>query len=175
MIFVTTGISGAPFDRLLRVIDELSVDEEIVVQHGPSVVRPRNARCVSFLPFDELSRLVADASHVITHAGAGSVLVAFVNGKRPIVVPRLPHHGELVDDHQLRFARHLGAAGLADVVEDPAELPAYIRTAPVAERTPPPTKTRLMSDLSTYVDSILATEDADRRSAVAGESMEAYR
>jgi len=154
LIFVTTGINGRPFDRLLRVIDELSVDEEIVVQHGPSAFRPRAARCVSFLSFDELNGLVASASRVVTHAGVGSVLVAFLNGKRPIVVPRLSQYRELIDDHQLQFARHLGNAGLADVVEDPEDLPAYLSAAPSADRPPRPTRSHLISDLSSYLDSI---------------------
>lgn len=154
MILVTTGINGSPFDRLLRVIDGLSIDEEIVVQHGPSAFRPRNATCVSFLSFDELNRLVASASRVVTHAGVGSVLVAFLNSKRPIVVPRLSEYGELVDDHQLQFARQLADTGLADVVEELEELPAYVSAAPLPGRPLRPMMTRLISDLSSYLASV---------------------
>ena len=59
MILVTTGSSGGSFDRLLAVVERFGVDEEVVVQHGPSALRPEGARCVAYVPFDELSRLVS--------------------------------------------------------------------------------------------------------------------
>jgi UDP-N-acetylglucosamine transferase subunit ALG13 len=157
MIFVTTGVTGAPFDRLLRVVDDLPTDEEIIVQHGPSSVRPRRARCVSFLPFAELTHLVDESSLVITHAGAGSVLVALSRGKRPLVVPRLPQYGELVDDHQLRFARHLAAANLADVVEEPEQLPKMIPLPANSRPMATSTQVQLVSDLSAYLHSVCSS------------------
>ena len=68
MIFVTTG-TCEPFDRLLHAVDAASIDEELVVQHGFSPVRPHGARCVEFLPFAELVELVREARVVVTHAG----------------------------------------------------------------------------------------------------------
>jgi UDP-N-acetylglucosamine transferase subunit ALG13 len=121
MIFVTTG-TCEPFDRLLRAVDALSIDEELVVQHGFSPVRPRGARCVEFLPFAELVDLVREARVVVTHAGVGTVLTALANGKRPVVVPRRAGAGDAVDDHQVEFARRVAASGLVTLVEDLDEL-----------------------------------------------------
>ena len=126
MILVTVGSSRFPFDRLLRAVDLLPRDEEIVVQHGPSEVRPSGARCVPFIPFDSLGELVREARLVVTHAGVGSILLALSHGKQPLVVPRLRRFGETVDDHQLESARRFGRDDLVTLVEDPQELAGVI-------------------------------------------------
>jgi UDP-N-acetylglucosamine transferase subunit ALG13 len=127
VIFVTTGTCD-PFDRLLLAVDGLALHEELVVQHGISPVRPRGARCVDYLAYEELVSLVRAARVVITHAGVGSVLTALANGKQPIVVPRLAGAGDAIDDHQLEFARHAARAGIVRLVEDPHDLGEALRT-----------------------------------------------
>src|SRR5262249_42866892 len=122
MILVSTGTNGESFDRLLGEVAALSLGEEMVVQHGPSKIRPAGARCVDYVTFDEYVGLVRRADCVVTHAGAGSVLVALMNGKRPVVVPRLTRFREAVDDHQLVFARRLATTGAVRLVEDPSRL-----------------------------------------------------
>jgi UDP-N-acetylglucosamine transferase subunit ALG13 len=115
MIFVTVGTNEASFDRLVAAVEDVPPGEELIVQCGASELRPGRATCVDFLPFDELVRLVRSARVVVTHAGAGSTMVALANGKRPIVVPRLHRYGEAVDDHQLHFAERLAGRGLVTV------------------------------------------------------------
>jgi UDP-N-acetylglucosamine transferase subunit ALG13 len=122
MILVSVGTNEARFDRLLRAVDELHCSEQVIVQHGPSAIRPANARCVDYLPFEELVEHVRAARVVITHAGVGSVMVSLANGKRPLVVPRLRCFGEAVDDHQVPLARRLSDAGLVTLAEDPGHL-----------------------------------------------------
>ena len=122
MILVAVGSSQFPFDRLLRSVEALNGGETLVVQHGPSSVRPAGARCVSFLPFDELEALVREARIVVTHAGVGSILLALTHGKRPFVVPRRRGYGETVDDHQVESARRFASARLVTLVEEPAGL-----------------------------------------------------
>jgi len=122
MIFVSVGTHEAPFDRLLRTVYELGLDEEIVVQHGPSSVRSELALEAEYLSFDEVVDYIRAARAVVTHAGVGSVMVALANGKRPIVMPRLHSFDEHVDDHQLELARRLEANGLVTVVESPAAM-----------------------------------------------------
>ncbi len=123
MIFVTVGTNEAPFDRLLRAIDVLGLDEELVVQCGSSEVRPQNARCLDFLSFEEVRDHVRQARAVIAHAGVGTVLTTLGIGKKPIVVPRLHRYREAVDDHQVHFARRLHDEGLVQLVLDPTDLP----------------------------------------------------
>ncbi|HZT91501.1 MAG TPA: glycosyltransferase [Gaiellaceae bacterium] len=122
MILVTVGTNGAPFDRLLRLVDALDTAEPLVVQRGSSRLAPRRASCIDFAPFPELAELVASARAVVSHAGVGSVLLALHAGHRPILVPRLRRFREAVDDHQLELALRLHDEGLAHVAQTEAEL-----------------------------------------------------
>jgi UDP-N-acetylglucosamine--N-acetylmuramyl-(pentapeptide) pyrophosphoryl-undecaprenol N-acetylglucosamine transferase len=149
MIFATTG-TCEPFDRLIQAFDGLDLDEELVVQHGVSPVRPSGARCVDFLAYGDLVELVRRARVVVTHGGVGSVLTALANGKRPVVVPRSAARGEAIDDHQLELVRKLAAAGVVDLVEDTADLPARLVTAGAAPVTVAP-DARLVSELREYL------------------------
>jgi UDP-N-acetylglucosamine transferase subunit ALG13 len=160
MIFVTVGTNETPFDRLVRAVDNLELDEELVVQHGSSTVRPEGARCVDFLPFEELVEHVRRARLVVSHAGVGSVLVALSSGRRPIVVPRLRRFGEAVDDHQAAFAKRLHAAGMVQLVKDPGELRDALTSS--VERLPPHARDEagpngLVEDLHEYLVSRLGT------------------
>jgi UDP-N-acetylglucosamine transferase subunit ALG13 len=150
-VLVTVGTNEARFDRLLDAVSGIDLDgERIVVQRGSSAVRPAGAECVDFLPFEQLDALTRSSRVVVCHAGIGSVAVALAHGRRPIVVPRLHRHGEAVDDHQVHFARRLGEAGLATVVDDLERLPELIRAA-----QPPPTPED-GPDLATEVAAVLA-------------------
>lgn len=127
-VLVTVGVSEVPFDRLVAAAGELT-DEPVIVQRGPSAVRASRARCFEFLPFAELEELMDHVRVIVCHAGLGSVAAAHAHGLRPVVVPRRQRFGEAVDDHQVLFARRLGAAGLATVVEDVEHLPSTVRMA----------------------------------------------
>jgi UDP-N-acetylglucosamine transferase subunit ALG13 len=122
MIFVSVGTHETPFDRMLRAVEGAGLEEKVVVQHGPSSVRVRDAVQSEYLSFDEVVEYVRAARAVVTHAGVGSMMIALANGKRPIVMPRLHAQGEHVDDHQLQLARRLEAYGLVTVVQDEASL-----------------------------------------------------
>ena len=130
MILVTVGTSETPFDRLLEAFDmDDRPDEEVIVQHGPSSVRPRGTSCVDFLPYDQLVDTIRRARLVVTHAGVGSIMTTLANGKRPIVVPRLHRFDEAVDDHQLALGRRLADSGLVVLVERPEDVLARLETA----------------------------------------------
>ena len=120
MVFVTIGTSE-PFDRLLRALPRLD-GEELVVQAGESELRPDDARCISYVPYEELVELIRAARVVVTHAGVGTIMTALANGKRPVVMPRLARFGEAVDDHQVPLARRLAEAGFVTLAEDEATL-----------------------------------------------------
>jgi UDP-N-acetylglucosamine transferase subunit ALG13 len=140
MIFITVGTSDLPFDRLLRGIDHFSGGETVVVQHGPSEVRPAHATCVDFMVFEDLIETIRKARVVITHAGVGSVMATLSAGKRPIVVPRRRCFGEAVDDHQLELGRKLQTSALATLIEDPDDLrralgPQKVVNPPLREET----------------------------------------
>jgi UDP-N-acetylglucosamine transferase subunit ALG13 len=152
VILVTVGTNEARFDRLLEAVETLGVDEEVLVQHGPSPVRPRGARCVDYLDFDEINDEMRRARVVVAHAGVGSVIVALMNDRRPIVVPRLARFGEAVDDHQVPFGRRLHEVGLVHLVEDPAELAAAVAADEVAGSVSLRPNPALVAELRGYVD-----------------------
>jgi UDP-N-acetylglucosamine transferase subunit ALG13 len=145
VILVTLGTLHFPFDRLLRALDGLPGDEELVVQTRSPGIPPAGARVVAELPYDELAAEIRCARVVVCHAGVGSVLTVLANGKRPVVVPRLARFREAVDDHQLPFARRLAKAGAVTLVEDVDALPAALAAPP----EPPPAfgAGRLAADL----------------------------
>jgi UDP-N-acetylglucosamine--N-acetylmuramyl-(pentapeptide) pyrophosphoryl-undecaprenol N-acetylglucosamine transferase len=126
VILVAVGASQFPFDRLLRAVEDLPRTEPIIVQHGPSEIRPAGSSCQAFVPLETLARLVREARVVVTHAGVGSILLALANGKKPYVVPRLRAFGETVDDHQVESARRFAGAGVVTLVEQPGLLAAAI-------------------------------------------------
>ncbi len=155
MILVAVGSSQFPFDRLLRALDGLGADEELVVQHGPSAVRPDAARCVAFLPLDELAELMREARVVVAHGGVGSILLALTNGKRPYVVPRRRVFGETVDDHQVESSRRFARAGLVTLVEEPEELAAAIAAGNGQVVPLPRGEATLAAELREYVRSVV--------------------
>ena len=133
MIFVTLGTQAYQFDRLLRGLE--GVGEELVVQGGPSSVRPAGATWFDFLEYPALLEHIRRARVVVSHAGIGSVITVVAENKRPVVVPRLHRYGEAVDDHQVPIARRLADAGLVSLVEDPDQLAAALVETPAAPAT----------------------------------------
>jgi UDP-N-acetylglucosamine transferase subunit ALG13 len=122
MILVTVGTNEQPFDRLVEAAARLRSAEPLVVQHGSSAVEHGPGTWLDFVSFEDLSKLMAEARVVVSHAGVGSIMVARRWGHRPVVVPRRLHLGEAVDDHQLPLARRLQRSGTVTLVEDTSAL-----------------------------------------------------
>lgn len=134
-VLVAVGTDKHPFDRLidwLRDWQSTAPDRVVLtIQHGHTRVADGRG-AVAFLGHDELQAAMSAADLVVCHGGPATILEARRRGTVPIVVPRDPTHGEHVDDHQLRFARRLGAAGLVVVCETRATFVAAL-TAGLAE------------------------------------------
>jgi UDP-N-acetylglucosamine--N-acetylmuramyl-(pentapeptide) pyrophosphoryl-undecaprenol N-acetylglucosamine transferase len=152
MIFVSVGTNEARFDRLLRAVAELPLDEELLIQHGHSSPVPApTATLVDFLSFEEMVEAMRNSRVVVTHAGVGSVMVALSNGKRPVVVPRRKALGEAVDDHQLQLGRRFAQAGLVTLVESTHTLGSALAGAQEAA-TIAPSASALAADLTTFLE-----------------------
>ncbi len=140
MILLTVGTEKFSFHRLLDAFDALCAgplkEVECFAQIGSCRAEPQHLPFERMLPFPRMLELTESADLVVTHAGAGSMLLAVRSGKRPVVVPRLAAEGEHVDDHQLQLARKLAAEGLVRCVEDVALLGAEIEEA-IAHPDPP--------------------------------------
>ena len=155
MIFVTVGTNEARFDRLLRAVAELPIDEDLVIQHGhSSPIAPAHAELVEFMPFECMVETIRSARVVLTHAGVGSVMVALGNGKRPIVVPRLKMFGEAVDDHQLQLGHRFAEAGLVTLVEEAGRLDEALELEQGAA-TVVPASSLLAADLRSFLEAAI--------------------
>ncbi|MGC8000415.1 glycosyltransferase, partial [Salmonella enterica] len=60
---------------------------------------------------EEIAAQYAAADLVISQVGPGTIADANRAGHRPIVVPRDPRLGEVVDDHQVAFGEFMAARG----------------------------------------------------------------
>lgn len=118
MIFITLGSQKFQFNRLLKAVDELKIDEEIFAQIGYSDYKPKNYKYKEFLDRDEFSSVMDKADIVITHGGTGAIIAAVKKGKKVIAVPRLKQYGEHVDDHQIQLICQFKELDLIYACED---------------------------------------------------------
>lgn len=122
MIFVTLGSQKFQFNRLLKAIDELKINEEMFAQIGYSDYIPKNYAYKRFLNRDEFSSWEEKADIIITHGGTGAIIGAVKKGKKVIAVPRLKKYGEHVDDHQLQLIEQFKNLNLIYSCQDTNEL-----------------------------------------------------
>lgn len=110
---VTVGMER-PFRRLIeRALAVLPKDVDVLWQTGPTPVQDLPIAARPFVAAAELDAAMAEADLVIAHAGCGSAIAALRAGRLPVLVPRDPAHGEVVDKHQHEIARFLEAQQLA--------------------------------------------------------------
>jgi UDP-N-acetylglucosamine transferase subunit ALG13 len=138
LLLVTVGTDHHTFGRLMDWLDNWLAAggrERVrpVVQHGATrpprreLVGPSGA--VPHLDYDRLQELMAQASIFVCHAGAATIMEARRLGRLPIIVAREAGLGEIVDGHQARFARRIGAEGIAVNCESEADLHAALNRA----------------------------------------------
>jgi len=123
MILVTVGTHNQGFERLVRAADEMAalIDEPVVIQYGSASYVPRYAnRSFRFTSSQEMEALTRDASVIVTHAAAGSIILAINLGKSLVLVPRVKKYNEHIDDHQNQLARALAKQGQAVKVDEPS-------------------------------------------------------
>jgi beta-1,4-N-acetylglucosaminyltransferase len=128
LIFVTVGMHTQGFDRLTKKMDEIAatLDEEVIMQIGHTGFRPQNAKWFQFTTEEEIKALCKEARVVVTHP-AMSILDALEQATPVIAVPRLKRYNEVIDDHQLDFARELEKEGKVTAVYDVDKLEEALR------------------------------------------------
>ncbi|MDY0907917.1 hypothetical protein [Microbacterium sp. CFBP9034] len=130
-VVVSAGTYHLPFDRLMEWMQRWRdghPDVRLLVQHGPS--RPVDgAQNVALLPYDELLARCADADAVVLQGGAGGVMDMRSLKVIPIIVPRVPGGGEVVDDHQLVFTSEMEKLGIIRRATTYGELEALLAGA----------------------------------------------
>ncbi|WP_325053063.1 glycosyltransferase [Thermomonospora amylolytica] len=130
LVLVTVGTDFHKFDRLIGWVDRWVRDTgtdrvRCVVQHGASAA-PEHAEARDMLDHAELLRLMGEAAVVVTHAGAATIGEARRLGRLPVIVAREPELDEIVDGHQIDFARRVAAKGLIELCDDEAALRARL-------------------------------------------------
>jgi beta-1,4-N-acetylglucosaminyltransferase len=130
LIFLTVGTQFS-FDRLVQAIDRMVeeglINDEIVAQTGQSKYTPRHFKVVETLEKSVFDTMIQKASAIISHAGMGSIIMAFEYQKPLLVMPRLARYKEVVNDHQVGIARQFAQAGHLLMAMDEAELPPKIK------------------------------------------------
>jgi beta-1,4-N-acetylglucosaminyltransferase len=131
VILVTVGMHTDGFPRLVQAMDRIAAqaNEDVVMQIGATLVEPRAARWFTFTTQEQMETLCEQARVIVSHAGAGSILVALRHRRPLIVVPRCREFGEVIDDHQLELADALSSAGALLVANDISDLRAKLDEA----------------------------------------------
>lgn len=114
LVIASAGTYHLPFDRLSHWMHRWLITQphvRLVVQHGPST-SVAGAENVRLLPHAEFLDLCRSADAVVLQGGAGGVMDMRALDIVPIVVPRVPGDGEVVDDHQLVFSAEMERLGV---------------------------------------------------------------
>lgn len=113
-VVVTLGTMDQGFRRLLeRLVAILPPATEVLWQTGATPTEGLGIRGHRLLPAPVIAAAMREADVVVAHAGCGSALTALKAGRCPVLVPRDPRGGEVVDAHQTEIAEWLDAKGLA--------------------------------------------------------------
>lgn len=132
-LFLTVG-SQLPFDRLAAAMDTWVAERDVPSsqvfgQIGP--LRAGNHRPSAF-PWTQLmdpkafNTRFAQASHIVAHAGMGTIISALVTGRPIVLLPRRGALRETRNDHQLATVRHFRDRPGVWVAESEDELPEMI-------------------------------------------------
>lgn len=127
VIFISVG-TQLPFDRLIRIMDELAPDlpAPVFAQTCGGSYRPSNIDWRASLSLAEFEYAMRLATVTVAHAGIGTVITA-QRMRRPLVLfPRRADLNEHRNDHQRATARALqGRPGVA-IAWDAADLREYV-------------------------------------------------
>ncbi len=131
MILVTLGTQDKSFERLLKKLDQLIekkvIQDEVVVQAGYTQYESKNMKIFSYLPKEELEKLIEKCDLLITHAGVGSIMDGIKKKKKVIAVPRLSKYQEHTNDHQLQIAKEFEKEGYILSVIELKDLPKTLK------------------------------------------------
>ncbi|MXR40764.1 beta-1,4-galactosyltransferase [Halobaculum sp. WSA2] len=148
MIFGTVGTHDQSFNRLLAGLDELADDyDEIVAQVGHSTYRPEHIQWFDFVSESKINEYYQNASVVVGHAGAGTILTALSYRKPLVLMPRRKQYDEHLDNHQLELTEALRDRDDVFVVANVDDLKGAIDKA-LAHT---PTTSESAGELATYL------------------------
>lgn len=118
LILVLCGTQKQDFTRMIKLVEQVSKLEEVVVQAGHNQYESDHMEIFDFVSNDRIQKLYEEADLIVTHAGAGSMLQAIKNHKKIIAVPRLKKYGEHVNNHQIELAQKFESLGYLIAYQD---------------------------------------------------------
>ena len=134
MIFVTLGTQDKPFARLIEAVEKQvklgNIKEEVIVQAGYTKYKSKNMEIFDLIPKDEIKRYQQEASYIITHGGAGSIITSLKLDKKVIAVPRKHEYDEHVNNHQEEIVELFNKKGYILGINDVSELEDAIKKIP---------------------------------------------
>jgi beta-1,4-N-acetylglucosaminyltransferase len=136
VIFATVGTHTQGFDRLVAAVDGLAAksSEKCIIQIGSSVLTPKHADWFRYDTPARIDRLISDASVVVAHAGAGTLMAVLSRDKPLVAMPRDVRYREVVDDHQFELCQALESLGMLAVAHE-GNLAVAIKHARMLPRT----------------------------------------
>ena len=134
MILVMLGTQNNSFHRLLEEIDKLIekkvIQEKVIVQAGYTKYKSKNMEIFNLIPKDELKQYQQEASYIITHGGAGSIITSLKCRKKVIAIPRKHEYGEHVNNHQEEIVELFDKKGYILGAKDISQLEEKIKQIP---------------------------------------------
>lgn len=122
MILVVLGTQDKEFPRLLKAVEKEiengTIKEKVVVQAGQTKYESDKMEIFDLLPAPEFNKLMDEASLIITHGGAGTILNAIKKGKKVIAAARLAKYMEHHNDHQKQIIGEFVKQGYILEVKD---------------------------------------------------------
>lgn len=117
MILVLFGTNPYAFNRLMNIVDELSMlsSEKIIVQNGNTPCTSTRVQSHKFIEYSEISQLIKAARIVITQGGYGSIRDALKQKKPLVAVPRYKELGES-QDNQAEIVREFERLGYLSAI-----------------------------------------------------------
>jgi UDP-N-acetylglucosamine transferase subunit ALG13 len=130
-IFVTVGTGPYQFNRLLKILDNISskIKYKIIAQIGSSSYTPKNYEYFKFSTKEERERLLKNAKIIINHGGAGSSIECLTYKRPTIIFPRQLKYGEHRSDTFIPLAKKLDEKGLVIAAYTEPELLDAIKDA----------------------------------------------
>lgn len=127
MILVTLGTQKQSFERLLNMIENSSLKDEIIVQAGYTNFKSKKMKIFDFVNYEKMEELINRADLIITHGGTGSILGPLKKGKKVIACARLKKYGEHVDDHQQQIVDIFSEVGYILKLDEDSSLADLIK------------------------------------------------
>jgi UDP-N-acetylglucosamine transferase subunit ALG13 len=122
-LFVVTGSSEFPFDRMVQACVALQISAanrlHTTIQYGASTPPPtiQNLDAFEFVGSTSYNRLLLESNVLVGHAGLGLILDLLRSGLPATLIPRRGQLGEHVDDHQMQISRAIDIDRI-DVITD---------------------------------------------------------